>query len=125
LRFSVNLFDSTFISVDSHILDRKELTERQSESEQNDIPSFRRRVGKVAVMTGVFLIASLVILGVCVSFVAAFTGSSSLSQGYLNIAIPGFVFGVLLMIVGFAAALLPEGLSKDGLWVMQTGPYIR
>ena len=67
--FSANLFDSTFISVNSHILDRKELTERQSESEQRNIPSFRRRVGKAVLMTGVSLIASLVILGVCVSFV--------------------------------------------------------
>jgi len=114
-----------FISGNSHILNRKELTERQSESEQHDIPSFRRRAGRVAVMTGVFLITSLVVLGVCVSFVAAFTGSSSLGQAYLNATIPGFVIGVLLMTVGLAAALLPEGLSKDGLWVLQTGPYIR
>jgi uncharacterized membrane protein YadS len=105
------------------MLDRNTLTERQSE-DQSVIP-IRRRVGKVVLMTGVFLIASLVILGVCVSFVAAYTGSTGLDQGYLNIAIPGFVIGFLLMIVGLTAFLLPEGLSEDGLWIIKTGPYIR
>jgi uncharacterized membrane protein YadS len=114
-----------FISLKIHTFHRRDLTERHSEPDNQSATPIRRRAGKVVSIAGVFLIASLVILGVCVSFVAAYTGSIDLSQGYLNIAIPGFVIGFLLVIVGLTAALLPEGLSKDGLWVMQTGPYIR
>lgn len=72
---------------------------------------------------GMFLILSFVILGVCVSLVAAYTGAAGMNQTYLNIAIPGFVMGFLLIMVGLAAVLLPEGFSKDGLWSMKVGPY--
>ncbi|MHA2021951.1 MAG: hypothetical protein ACW96N_09570 [Candidatus Thorarchaeota archaeon] len=105
--------------------DRKDLTERQSESKDHKEPSIRRRLGKTALVIGLFLIASLTILGVFASLAAAYTGMSTLNQFYLNIAIPGFLMGFLLMIIGFIAVFLPEGLSKDGLWSMQVGPYIR
>jgi hypothetical protein len=112
-----------FISVNTHILARNTLTERQSEDQS--LTPIRRRVGKVALVTGVFLIASLIILGACVSLVAAYTGAAGLNQTYLDIATPGVVIGLLLMVVGLIAVLLPDGLSKDGLWIIQTGPYIR
>ena len=105
--------------------DRKDLTKGQSESENPNVPSFRHRVGKIALVIGLFLIASLIILGAFASLAAAYTGTSTLNQLYLNIAIPGFLVGLLFMIVGLIAVLLSEGFSKDGLWSMQTGPYIR
>ena len=125
LGFSASLFDSTFISINVHISDRKELTEGQSESKGQKEPSFRRRLGKIALVIGLLVVASLITLGVFASLAAAYTGVSTLNQFYLNIAAPGFLIGFLLMIIGLIAALLPEGLSKDGLWSMQVGPYIR
>jgi hypothetical protein len=88
------------------MLARNTLTERQSE-DQSVIP-IRRRVGKIALVTGVFLIASLIILGACVSLVAAYTGAAGLNQTYVDIAIPGFGISLLLIIVGLTAVLLPD-----------------
>jgi uncharacterized membrane protein YadS len=102
--------------------DRKDLTEIKSESEQHNVLSFRRKLGKIALVIGGFLIVSLVILGVCVSYVAAYNGSSILTQDYLNIAIPGFVLGFVLMAIGLIALVLPEGFPRDAIWSMQTGP---
>jgi hypothetical protein len=76
-------------------------------------------------MLGFFLISSLIILGAFTSLAAAHTGDFALNQLYLNVAIPGFLLGFLLMIIGLTAILLPEGFSKDWLWSMQVGPYIR
>ncbi|MFW9889217.1 MAG: hypothetical protein ACFFER_13610 [Candidatus Thorarchaeota archaeon] len=101
------------------------MTERQSESEGHKTPSFRRRVGKIALVLGVFLIVSLIVLGAFVSLAAAYTGDSALNQLYLDIAIPGLLLGFLLMIVGVTSVLLSEGFSKDWLWSMQFGPYLR
>ena len=87
--------------------------------------SRRQRIGKITLVIGVFIVLSLVILGVCVSLVTAYTGAAGMNQAYLDIAVPGIVIGLLLMMVGLAAVLLPEGLSKDGLWVIKVGPYVR
>jgi hypothetical protein len=32
--------------------------------------------------------------------------------------------GILMVFAGLAAVLPPEGLSKDGLWAMKSGPYV-
>jgi uncharacterized membrane protein len=104
---------------------RKDLTERQSESEGHKTPLFRHRVGKLVLVLGFFLISLLIIFGVFTSLAAAYTGDSTLNQLYLDFAIPGFVFGFLLMIIGVTALFWPEGPSKDWLWSMQLGPYLR
>jgi len=125
LVFFANLLDSTFISLNVHIYDGLDLTERESESEGHKAPSFRHRVGKIALVLGFFLVALFIILGIFTSLAAAYAGDSTINQLYLNYAIPGFLIGFLLMIIGLIAVFLPKGPSKDWLWSMQFGPYLR
>ncbi|MFW9801974.1 MAG: hypothetical protein ACFFFC_04950 [Candidatus Thorarchaeota archaeon] len=101
------------------------MTERQSESEGHKTPSFRHRVGKLVLVLGFFLIALLIILGAFASLAAAYTGDSTLNHLYLDLAIPGFLIGFLLMIIGLTAVFCQEGPSKDWLWSIQFGPYVR
>ncbi|MFX1441036.1 MAG: hypothetical protein ACFFFD_12375 [Promethearchaeota archaeon] len=101
------------------------MTERKLESEGHKTPSFRHRVGKLVLVLGFFLIVLLIILGVFTSLAAAYTGDPTLNQLYLNFAIPGFIIGFLLMILGITVVFWSEGPSKDWLWSIKFGPYIR
>jgi hypothetical protein len=56
------------------------------------------------------------------SLVSAYGGSTEIFQVFDTIALLGFVFGILFVIAGLMALVLPEGLSKDGVWSLQTGP---
>ncbi|MGY5856119.1 MAG: hypothetical protein RTS72_05915 [Candidatus Thorarchaeota archaeon] len=54
--------------------------------------------------------------------VSAESGSIELVRVYDTIAVPVFVFGFLFVLSGLLAIILPEGLSQDGTWSMQTRP---
>ena len=65
----------------------------------------------------------MITFGVLASLVSADSGSTDLVHAYYTLAVPVFVFGLLFVVSGLLAILLPEGLSQDGTWSMQTGPY--
>ncbi|MHA2066570.1 MAG: hypothetical protein ACXABY_19535 [Candidatus Thorarchaeota archaeon] len=112
-----------FISVNTDILDRKTLAEAQLESENQKTAPLRWRVGKTLLVTGLFLIAAMIILGVYMSHIAAYVGSTTFPQFYSDFMLPGLVIGFLLAAIGFAAITSsPGNLSKDGVWSLQTGP---
>ncbi|MFX1604574.1 MAG: hypothetical protein ACFFDD_01575, partial [Promethearchaeota archaeon] len=82
----------------------------------------KRRIGKIVLAAGLLIIVVVIVLGMFASLVSATGGSTELLRVYNTILGPGLVIGILLVMVGFAAILLPEGLSKDGVWVLKTGP---
>ncbi|MGD9395417.1 MAG: hypothetical protein PVJ05_03220 [Candidatus Thorarchaeota archaeon] len=97
----------------------------QSEREERrEIPS-RRRIGKIVLAAGLLIIFVVIVLGMFVSLVSAYGDSTELLRVYDALVGPGLFIGILLMMIGFAAILLPEGFSQDGVWVLKTGPYVR
>ena len=96
------------------------MTEPQAEGHRK-IP-LKRRIGKIVLAAGLLIIVVVIVLGMFVSLVSAYGGSTELLRVYDAIVGPGLVIGILLVMVGFAAILLPEGLSQDGVWVLKTGP---
>jgi len=92
--------------------------------EQRKIP-LKRRIGKIGLAIGICLIVFVIVLGILSSVVSAYDSSTELVRVYDIVAGPVFIFGVLLVISGLVAILLPEGLSQDGVWVLKTGPYVR
>ncbi|MHA2379410.1 MAG: hypothetical protein ACXADS_09030 [Candidatus Thorarchaeota archaeon] len=87
--------------------------------------SSTRRFGRAVFWIGVALVAIVTILGAAVLLVTAYAGSGFLITSYGNIAIPLLAIGTVMILVGLVAYCLPEGFSKDGLWVLKTGPYVR
>lgn len=98
------------------------MTEPQTEG-RREIP-LRRRIGKIVLAVGLFVIVLVIVLGILTSLVSAYGGSTELVRVYDVIAYPCFVFGIILVMGGLVAIILPEGPSKDGVWVLKTGPYI-
>ena len=82
----------------------------------------RRRFGKIILVLGLVLASSVIVFGLLTSLVSAYGGSAQFIQTFNTLAAPIFVFGVLLAISGLLALILPEGMSKDGTWSLQTGP---
>jgi uncharacterized membrane protein YhaH (DUF805 family) len=84
-----------------------------------------RRVGRILFWIGVLIIGAVSVLGVVAVSVSALAGSSAFAVSYGNYAGPLLIIGVLLLIVGLVAVLLPRGFSQDGLWALKLGPYLR
>ncbi|MHA2352808.1 MAG: hypothetical protein ACXAC0_06215 [Candidatus Thorarchaeota archaeon] len=97
------------------------MTEPQAEG-QREVP-LRRRIGKIVLAIGLFVIVLVIVFGIFASLVSAYEGSTELVRVYDVIAYPCFVFGIILVMGGFVAIILPEGPSKDGVWVFKTGPF--
>ena len=99
------------------------MTEPRKEGQRDIL--LRRRIGKIVLAAGLLIIVVVIVLGLFVSLVSAYGGSTEFHRVYDAIVGPGLVIGILLVMVGFAAILLPRGLSQDGVWVLKTGPYHR
>ena len=95
----------------------------QSQEERPNSIKLRKRVGKIVLIVGLIAIGTIIVLGLLTSFVSATSGPTDFVQTYNVLAGPSFVFGVLFVLSGLLAILLPEGLSQEGTWSLQTGPY--
>ena len=95
----------------------------QSQEERPNSIKLRKRVGKIVLTVGLIAIGTIIVLGLLTSFVSATSGPTDFVQTYNVLAGPSFVFGVLFVLSGLLAILLPEGLSQEGTWSLQTGPY--
>ncbi len=87
-------------------------------------PSRRKRFGRMVFLLGLALIVIDIITSLLISIVAAYSGLGTpiANVEYLHFLL--VVSGILLLFAGFAAALLPEGPSDDGIWIMKMGPIV-
>ena len=96
---------------------------RESKDEGHRSPSLKRLLGKITLGVGLILISFVITFGMLASLVSAESGSTGLVLVYDVIAGPALVFGFLFIVSGLLAILLPEGMSQEGTWSLQTGPY--
>ena len=85
--------------------------------------SRQKRVGRILFISGVAIIVGGIILGLSVVLVAAYTGSAIIVSNYVGYAILALLLGVLLVLMGLIALILPGGFSKDAVWAMRSGPF--
>lgn len=99
---------------------------RNMNSQQEEIgvtyPSRRKRIGRVLFLVGIALIVIGLVSSLLISVVSAYSGSVPPTASFEYVRLFLVISGLLLVLAGLAAVLLPEGPSKDGLWVMKIGP---
>jgi len=83
----------------------------------------RKRVGRILFISGIVIVVGVIVLSLSVVLVAAYTGSLILVSNYGGYAILALFFGILLIVAGLIALILPEGFSKDAVWAMRGGPW--
>lgn len=95
-----------------------------SQQEESEIvpPSRRKRIGRVVFLLGIALIVIGLVSSLLISVVSAYSGSVPPMGNFGYIELFLVISGLLLVLAGLAAVLLPEGPSRDGLWVMKIGP---
>ncbi len=82
-----------------------------------------KRIGRILFISGVAIVVGVIVLGLSVVLVAAYTGSSIIVSNYVGYAILALLLGVLLIVAGLIALILPGGFSKDAVWAMRGGPW--
>jgi hypothetical protein len=72
----------------------------------------------ISIMLFVFITEMYLSLAAYTSHYTEYTSQGSLLS-------PLLLTGIVLILFGVAAILYPSGPSKDGSWVLMTGPYVR
>ncbi len=96
-----------------------------NEETDTDSPAQPRlkRVGRILFISGIAIVVGGIVLGLSVALVAAYTGSFVIVSNYVGYVILALLFGVLLVIIGLIALILPGGFSKDAVWAMRGGSW--
>ena len=82
-----------------------------------------KRAGRILFISGIVIVIGVIVLSLSVVLVAAYTGSLMVVSNYGSYAILALLFGILLIVAGLIALILPGGFSKDAVWAMRSGPF--
>jgi hypothetical protein len=96
-----------------------------NEEAETTRPSRRKRVGRMVFFIGLSLLLVVIVFSLSVSIVSSYSGTQIPASNYSSIIALIFILGLILVVVGLTAIILPEGLSRDGVWAMKLGPFIR
>ena len=96
-----------------------------NEETETTRPSRRKMVGRMVFFIGLSLLLVAIVISLSVLIVSSYSGNQIPVSNYSPIITLIFILGLILIIVGLTAMILPNGLSRDGVWVMKLGPFIR
>ena len=82
-----------------------------------------KRAGRILFISGIVIVVGVIVLSLSVVLVAAYTGSLMVVSNYGGYAILALLLGILLIVAGLIALILPGGFSKDAVWAMRIGPF--
>lgn len=95
------------------------------ESNKPQKSSRRRKVGIVTLKIGVILLISIITAELGVMLVDAYSGSRSMVYATQDVAIVIFPVSLILIFIGLALILMPDGLTYDGIWIFNVGGFNR
>jgi NADH:ubiquinone oxidoreductase subunit 6 (subunit J) len=84
--------------------------------------SRRKKLGRAVLYLGFSIILVVFILSLSVPMVSSYSGVEIPTSSYSPFVVLFTVIGIVLIIAGLVAIILPEGMPKDGVWVMKVGP---
>ena len=82
-----------------------------------------KHVGRILFISGIIVVVGVIVFSLSVVLVAAYTGSLMVVSNYGGYAILALLLGILLIVAGLIALILPGGFSKDAVWAMRSGPF--
>lgn len=85
--------------------------------------STRKRYGRAVFYLGLSILLVVFILSLSMLIVSSYSGVETSISGFSPFALLFTVIGILLIIAGIVAIILPEGLTNDGVWIMKLGPF--
>ncbi len=93
-----------------------DLTKPKSETDSMSKP-LRNRIGRFIFWMGIIFLISNVLVTAAISWIAPQTNFSAINSLAL--------FGIVLIFVGVLIVYATGEFSKDGLWALQTGPFVK
>jgi hypothetical protein len=96
-----------------------------NEETKNTGPSRRKMIGRMVFFIGLSLLLVVIVFSLSVSIVSSYSGTQIPASNYSSIIPLLFILGLILIVAGLTAIILPDGLSRDGVWAMKLGPFIR
>ncbi len=90
-----------------------DLTKPKSETDSR----MRNRIGRIIFWMGIIFLISNVLVTFAISRIAPQTNFSAINSLAL--------FGIVLIFVGVLIVYATGEFSKDGLWALQTGPFVK
>jgi hypothetical protein len=85
--------------------------------------SRRKKLGRAALYLGLSTILVVSILSLSVSIVSSYSGVASPESNYFYLSLV-ILIGILLVMTGLVAIILPEGPSRDGVWDMNMSSLV-
>ncbi len=95
-----------------------DLKKPKSETDSMSKP-LRNRIGRIIFWMGIIFLVSGQL---CISIISWIVTGTDFNYSALNAL---SLFGILLIFVGVLIVYATSELSKDGLWVLQTGPFVK
>ena len=96
-----------------------------NEEAETTRPSRRRMVGCMTFFIGLSLLLVVIVFSLSVSVVSSYSGTQIPTSNYSSIITLILILGLILIVAGLTAIILPDGLSRDGVWAMKLGPFVR
>ena len=86
--------------------------------------SRKKRLGRAALYLGLSIILVVFVFSLSMSIVSSYSGVEIPVSSYSYLSSLITVIGIMLIIAGIVAIILPDGPSRDGVWVMKLGPLV-
>ena len=97
----------------------------QTESKEDNSEEPEHRRVKYVIIFGVLFVTISLLLTMGVTLVDAYSGLPGSSQFIHDFAYFTLVVGLIMIALGLISLTFSELLSKDGLWIIKTGPYVK
>ena len=91
--------------------------------DESDKPSWAHRIGRIIMWIGIVSLITGVLSSIAISYLVGF--GVILTTPNFHILNTIALAGLILTIIGVLARYGSSNLSKDGIWSLQTGPYVK
>jgi hypothetical protein len=88
------------------------------------------KVSRILLLIGLVLVIAAALISVLIGAVSAFTGTIFITDGHTGLSAAPLVFaplifGILLLVAGIIAWIVPHASGEEWVWISKIGPFIR
>ncbi|MHA2084754.1 MAG: hypothetical protein ACXABD_13435 [Candidatus Thorarchaeota archaeon] len=107
------------------------MTENNTSRDGSEVGSSKWiRLSRILLLIGLALVIGAALISVLIGAVSAFTGTIFITDSHAGLPVAPLIFaplifGILLLVAGIIAWIVPHASGEEWLWVSKTGPFIR